>query len=90
MDAQERFRGEGEIACVAKAEECEPARLILRAAREQRDRYVREILTGIETMSEAEIRSKAGRAAGLLELLNVVADTKRLVRETEPKGDSDE
>lgn len=90
MDVQERFPGEGELVNVAKSSECEPARLILRAIRQERDRYVREILAGIETMPEAEIRSKGGKAAGLSDVLRMVELAQNLVRDDEPKGDSNE
>lgn len=83
MDLQERFPNEGELAAIAKAGECEPARLLLRAVREQRDKVVKEILAGIETLPEGKLRSMGGKAASLTEVLEAVERAKEVVREHE-------
>jgi hypothetical protein len=80
MDLSKMFPGEGEIESVAKAEQCEPAKLLLRAARKLRDRYVQDILVGIETLPEQELRSKGGKAAGLTAVLDMVEQAKTWVR----------
>lgn len=89
MDIEARLTGEGEIASVAKARECEPARLILKAIREQRDIYVNEILAQIDTMPAETIRSVGGKAAGLDEVLKLVESAKTLVM-AKQQGDGHE
>jgi hypothetical protein len=89
MDIEARLPGEGEIASVAKARECEPARLILRAIREQRDIYTSEILSQIDTMPAEEIRSVGGKAAGLDEVLKLIETAKTMVVEKQ-QGDGHE
>ena len=89
MDIEARLPGEGEIASVAKARECEPARLILRAIREQRDIYISEILSQIDTMPAEEIRSVGGKAAGLDEVLKLIETAKTMVVEKQ-QGDGHE
>lgn len=89
MDIEARLSGEGEIASVAKARECEPARLILRAIREQRDIYTNEILAQIDTMPAEEIRSVGGKAAGLDEVLKLIETAKTMVVEKQ-QGDGHE
>jgi len=89
MDIEAILPAEGEIASVAKARECEPARLILRAIREQRDIYINEILSQIDTMPAEEIRSTGGKAAGLDEVLKLVVSANRLVVE-QKQGDGHE
>jgi hypothetical protein len=89
MDIEARLPGEGEIASVAKARECEPARLILRAIREQRDIYTNEILAQIDTMPAEEIRSVGGKAAGLDEVLKLIETAKKMVVEKQ-QGDGHE
>ena len=89
MDIEARLPGEGESASVAKARECEPARLILRAIREQRDIYTSEILSQIDTMPAEEIRSVGGKAAGLDEVLKLIETAKTMVVEKQ-QGDGHE
>lgn len=86
MDLLKVFPNEGEIESVAKAEQCEPSKLLLRAARRQRDKYVEDILAGIETLPEQELRSKGGKAASLTLLLDMVEQAKVWVRARE-QGD---
>jgi hypothetical protein len=86
MDLQERFPRDGELELVGKAEESAPARLLLRAVREQRDKYVKEILAGVETLPEAKLRSVGGKAAALTEILETVERAKQWVRH-EPAGE---
>jgi len=87
MDLQELFPGEGEIESVAKADECGPSKLLLRAMRKERDKYVKAVLDGIETLPEQEIRSKGSKAAVLTAMLNVVGQAKEWVRNVGPVGD---
>jgi hypothetical protein len=89
MDIEARLPAEGEIASVAKARECEPARLILRAIREQRDIYVNELLAQIDTMPAEEIRSVGSKAAGLDEVLKLVDLAKTMVMDKQ-QGDEHE
>ena len=86
MDLLKMFPGEGEIELVAKAEECGPSKLLLRAARKQRDKFVQDILAGIETLPEQELRSKGGKAASLTAMLEMVEQAKIWVR-TREQGD---
>lgn len=87
MDLQERFPNEGEIQSIASAEQCEPARLLLRAMKQERDKYVQAVLTGIETLSEPELRCKGSKAAVLTTMLDVVGQAQEWVRHVEPSGD---
>lgn len=89
MDTEARLPAEGEIASVAKARECEPARLILRAIREQRDLYINEVLAQIDTMSSEEIRVLCGKASGLDEVLKLVDSANTIVM-TKQQGDENE
>jgi hypothetical protein len=87
MDLQERFPLGEELELVAKVEEAAPARLLLRAVRQQRDKYVKEILAGIETLPENKLRSMGGKAAALTEVLDAVEQAKQWVRQSEPEGE---
>lgn len=89
MDIEARLPAEGEIASVAKARECEPARLILRAIREQRDTYINEVLAQIDTMSSEEIRVLCCKASGLDEVLKLVDSAKTIVM-AKQQGDENE
>lgn len=80
MDLQEVFPNEGEIAQIAKAEECEPARLLLRAVREQRGKLLRQLVAGCETLSDHEMRVKAAKAASLDDVLSTVVQAKEWVK----------
>ena len=88
MDLSKMFPNEGEIESVAKAEQCEPAKLLLRAVRQLKNRYVQDILAGIETLPEQELRSKGGKAAGLTAILDMVEEAKTWTR-TEPGRETD-
>ena len=90
MDLSKMFPGEGEIESVAKAEECEPSKLLLRAVRKLKNRYVQDILAGIETLPEQELRSKGGKAAGLTAILDMVEGAKTWVRSEAGQEKDDE
>jgi hypothetical protein len=85
MDLERMFPREGDIESVARAEECEPAKLILRAVRAEREKLVQQILAGIETLPEQELRSKGGKAAGLTSVLEMVEQAKKMVRARESR-----
>lgn len=85
MDLLETFPGEGEIEQVAKAEECGPSRLLLRVIRERRDKLVRDLLNGVTTLPEQELRAKGGMAASLAQILDTVEQAKQWVLEAPMK-----
>lgn len=89
MDLQGAFPNEGEIAQIAKAEECEPARLLLRAVREERGKLLRQIETGFESLSDQGLRIRAAKAAALNDLLAMVVQAKKSVSERD-QGESHE
>ena len=81
MDLHETFPREGEIEQIAKAEECGPSRLLLRAIKERRDRFVLELLNGITTLPEQDLRAKGGMASSLTRILETVEQAKQWVQD---------
>ena len=81
MDLLETFPGEGEIGQIAKAEECGPSKLLLRMVRERRDKIVLELLNGITTLPEQDLRAKGGMASSLTRILETVEQAKQWVQD---------